>query len=88
MIWLNAGRERIKSENPGISITEISKKAGEMWRQLQKEDKEVRVDGKKSKSLISYKLLHFTRVTVVILHFILYSERLCEWNGIVFQENS
>ncbi|XP_053285107.1 FACT complex subunit SSRP1a [Pleuronectes platessa] len=40
MIWLNASRERIKSENPGISITEISKKAGEMWRQIEKEDKE------------------------------------------------
>ncbi|XP_075959265.1 FACT complex subunit SSRP1a [Anarhichas minor] len=40
MLWLNAGRERIKSENPGISITEISKKAGEMWRQLGKDDKE------------------------------------------------
>ncbi|KAJ3588357.1 hypothetical protein NHX12_011950 [Muraenolepis orangiensis] len=40
MLWLNAGRERIKAENPGISITEISKKAGEMWRQLGKEDKE------------------------------------------------
>ncbi|XP_031718731.1 FACT complex subunit SSRP1a isoform X1 [Anarrhichthys ocellatus] len=40
MLWLNASRERIKSENPGISITEISKKAGEMWRQLGKEDKQ------------------------------------------------
>ncbi|XP_029298201.1 FACT complex subunit SSRP1a isoform X2 [Cottoperca gobio] len=40
MLWLNASRERIKSENPGISITEISKKAGEMWRQLGKDDKE------------------------------------------------
>uniref|UniRef100_A0AAV2MJN5 FACT complex subunit SSRP1 n=1 Tax=Knipowitschia caucasica TaxID=637954 RepID=A0AAV2MJN5_KNICA len=40
MLWLNSSRERIKSENPGISITEISKKAGEMWRQLGKEDKE------------------------------------------------
>lgn len=42
MLWLNSSRERIKAENPGISITEISKKAGEMWRQLGKEDKEVR----------------------------------------------
>lgn len=42
MLWLNASRERIKSENPGISITEISKKAGEMWRQLGKDEKEVR----------------------------------------------
>ena len=42
MLWLNASRERIKGENPGISVTEISKKAGEMWRGLGKEDKEVR----------------------------------------------
>uniref|UniRef100_A0AAQ6A5H9 FACT complex subunit SSRP1 n=1 Tax=Amphiprion ocellaris TaxID=80972 RepID=A0AAQ6A5H9_AMPOC len=41
MLWLNSSRERIKSENPGISITEISKKAGEMWRQLGKDEKEV-----------------------------------------------
>uniref|UniRef100_A0A8C5AYT3 FACT complex subunit SSRP1 n=1 Tax=Gadus morhua TaxID=8049 RepID=A0A8C5AYT3_GADMO len=40
MLWLNASRERIKGENPGISVTEISKKAGEMWRGLGKEDKE------------------------------------------------
>lgn len=44
MLWLNSSRERIKSENPGISITEISKKAGEMWRQLGKDEKEVRGD--------------------------------------------
>lgn len=43
MLWLNSSRERIKSENPGISITEISKKAGEMWRQLGKEEKEARL---------------------------------------------
>lgn len=40
MLWLNASRERIKAENPGISITEISKKAGEMWKQLAKDKKE------------------------------------------------
>ncbi|KAG7230365.1 hypothetical protein INR49_024470 [Caranx melampygus] len=40
MLWLNSSRERIKAENPGISITEISKKAGEMWRQLGKDEKE------------------------------------------------
>lgn len=43
MLWLNSSRERIKSENPGISVTEISKKAGEMWRQLGKEEKEARL---------------------------------------------
>uniref|UniRef100_A0AAX7SE71 FACT complex subunit SSRP1 n=1 Tax=Astatotilapia calliptera TaxID=8154 RepID=A0AAX7SE71_ASTCA len=40
MLWLNSSRERIKSDNPGISITEISKKAGEMWRQLSKDEKQ------------------------------------------------
>uniref|UniRef100_A0A8K9WVY2 FACT complex subunit SSRP1 n=1 Tax=Oncorhynchus mykiss TaxID=8022 RepID=A0A8K9WVY2_ONCMY len=40
MLWLNSSREHIKSENPGISITEISKKAGEMWKQIGKDDKE------------------------------------------------
>nr|CAD7601946.1 unnamed protein product [Timema genevievae] len=34
MVFLNANREKIKSENPGISITEVSKKGGEMWREL------------------------------------------------------
>jgi len=33
-LWLNAHREEIKSDNPGISVTEISKKAGEMWRAI------------------------------------------------------
>uniref|UniRef100_A0A7N6BYQ9 FACT complex subunit SSRP1 n=1 Tax=Anabas testudineus TaxID=64144 RepID=A0A7N6BYQ9_ANATE len=46
MLWLNSSRERIKSENPGISITEISKKAGEMWRQLGKDEKEVRKENR------------------------------------------
>uniref|UniRef100_A0AAR2JFH7 FACT complex subunit SSRP1 n=1 Tax=Pygocentrus nattereri TaxID=42514 RepID=A0AAR2JFH7_PYGNA len=40
MLWLNSSRERIKAENPGISITEISKKAGEMWKRLDKSRKE------------------------------------------------
>ncbi|MCI4379686.1 hypothetical protein PGIGA_G00231180 [Pangasianodon gigas] len=40
MLWLNANRERIKSENPGISVTEISKKAGEMWKQIDKSRRE------------------------------------------------
>ncbi|KAK0174565.1 hypothetical protein PV327_010324 [Microctonus hyperodae] len=34
MIWLNATREKIKSENPKIAVTEIAKKGGEMWREL------------------------------------------------------
>ena len=34
MIWLNESRESIKKEYPGISITELSKKAGEKWKEL------------------------------------------------------
>lgn len=41
MIWLNSARERIKAENPGIAVTEIAKKGGEMWRELK--DKSVRL---------------------------------------------
>ena len=33
-LWLNQHREQIKEEHPGISITELTKKAGEMWRDL------------------------------------------------------
>lgn len=53
MLWLNSSRERIKSENPGISVTEISKKAGEMWRQLGKEEKEVRLAGYPTQNSLS-----------------------------------
>lgn len=35
MIWLSASREQIKNDNPGISVTDILKKGGEMWRELQ-----------------------------------------------------
>lgn len=34
MIWLNATRESIKKDNPGISVTEIAKKGGEMWKEM------------------------------------------------------
>ncbi|KAG7163414.1 FACT complex subunit Ssrp1-like [Homarus americanus] len=34
-LWLNEHREQIKKENPGISITEISKVAGQKWRALE-----------------------------------------------------
>jgi len=34
MIWLNENREKIKEDNPGISFTDISKKGGELWKEL------------------------------------------------------
>ena len=39
MLWLNDTRDEIKKDNPGISITELSKKAGVLWKAL--EDKSV-----------------------------------------------
>ena len=41
MLWLNANREKIKSDHPGISITDLSKKAGELWKAMSEEKKEV-----------------------------------------------
>jgi hypothetical protein len=34
MLYLNANRDKIKSDNPGIAVTDIAKKGGEMWRDL------------------------------------------------------
>lgn len=34
MIWLNENREQIKKENPGITVTEIAKKGGELWSEM------------------------------------------------------
>lgn len=33
-LWFNANRNAIKEKNPGASITEISKKAGEEWKKV------------------------------------------------------
>ncbi|XP_053548252.1 FACT complex subunit SSRP1 [Bombina bombina] len=40
MLWLNASREKIKGDNPGISITDLSKKAGEIWKGMGRDKKE------------------------------------------------
>lgn len=34
MLWFNDNREKIKSDNPGISFTDIAKKGGELWKNL------------------------------------------------------
>lgn len=41
MLWLNDSRESIKRENPGIKVTEVAKRGGELWRALK--DKSVSV---------------------------------------------
>lgn len=42
MLWLNETREEIKKERPGIKVTEIAKRGGELWRGLS--DKSVSVE--------------------------------------------
>ncbi|XP_050351094.1 FACT complex subunit Ssrp1 [Nymphalis io] len=34
MLWLNENRKGIVDDNPGIKVTEIAKKGGELWRDL------------------------------------------------------
>lgn len=38
-LWLNASWEKIKSDHPSISIMDLSKKAGEIWKGMSKENK-------------------------------------------------
>ncbi|KAL8589456.1 hypothetical protein ACOMHN_061667 [Nucella lapillus] len=35
-LWLNSHRESIKRDHPGISVTEVTKLAGEMWKTVDK----------------------------------------------------
>nr|XP_058945237.1 FACT complex subunit SSRP1-like [Pocillopora verrucosa] len=39
MLWLSEIREQIKGENPGISVTELSKVAGEKWKKIEDKTK-------------------------------------------------
>ena len=39
-LWMNANRENIKKDHPGLSVTEFGKKAGEIWKEMS--DKSVR----------------------------------------------
>merc|ERR1712083_312250 len=40
-LWLNSeGRDKIKEENPSFGVTEVSKKAGEMWAKIDSDTKE------------------------------------------------
>lgn len=34
-LWLGENREQIKRDNPGMKVTEIAKRAGELWRGLE-----------------------------------------------------
>ena len=44
MLFTAANREQVKADNPDIKPTDISKKMGEMWAELEEEDKEEYVE--------------------------------------------
>ncbi|XP_034831780.1 high mobility group protein D-like isoform X1 [Maniola hyperantus] len=58
MIWLNSAREQIKSEHPGLKVTEIAKKGGEIWRGMKDksewEEKAAEAKEQYTKDLESY----------------------------------
>ncbi len=41
MLFLASKREEIKAENPGISVAEVAKKGGELWKTISPENKAV-----------------------------------------------
>ena len=41
MLWLQDVRGDIKADNPGISVTDVSKKAGAMWKAIAAVEKRV-----------------------------------------------
>lgn len=41
MLWFNEARDKIKSDNPGISFVDIAKKGGEIWKTMSTSDKSV-----------------------------------------------
>ena len=57
MIYFNTHREQIKTDNPGIAFTEISKKAGEMWREV------------KDKTVSSIHEISWTRILICLIIF-------------------
>lgn len=56
MIYMTENREKIKTDNPGISFTDIAKKAGENWKEMT--DKSVSVE-RRGKDLVR-RLIYFT----------------------------
>lgn len=66
MLWLNANRDKIRSDSPGMSVTDVSKKAGELWKGMSKEKKEVSWCGPES---------HFWGMTMSRIF--IFSEKVC-----------
>ncbi|KAJ2949235.1 hypothetical protein O0L34_g6185 [Tuta absoluta] len=59
MLWLNENRKKIVDDNPGIKITEVAKKGGEMWRDMKDksewEKKAAEAKEEYNKAMLKYK---------------------------------
>ena len=52
-LWVTSNRSKIKEKNPNISYNDFYKTAGEMWRQLDPEDKKVILDNYQEHDFLS-----------------------------------
>ena len=41
LLWMSENREALKEKFPGLVMTELSKKGGELWKELSVDEKEV-----------------------------------------------
>ena len=41
MLWLKDNRSKIKEDNPGISVIDVGKKAGVLWKNVSTTEKKV-----------------------------------------------
>lgn len=58
MIWLESAREQIKLDNPGMKVTDLAKKGGEIWKSMRDktkwEEKAAKAKEQYAKDLESY----------------------------------
>ncbi|CAG2170060.1 unnamed protein product, partial [Oppiella nova] len=64
-LWLNENREKLKEKHPGISVTDLSKRAGELWKDKVKDKskwEQMAVEAKKvyEKQMEDYNAGNFT----------------------------
>lgn len=70
MLWLNSAREQIKADNPGLKVTEIAKKGGEIWRSM------------KDKSVCIFSIIKSFNILFINSYFIFTKFFLCMCPGV------
>lgn len=58
MLWLNSAREGIKKEHPGIKVTEIAKKGGEIWRGMKDKSVSIAVSYYRSHEVFPFVIMY------------------------------